>query len=91
VSCYADDAASIYVRNLPFHATEVDLEAFFCQAGPVADIRRGANAEGETQSSFWCRQVLLTVSCQCSVTLSAVWTSSSAACLGLTVCSCDLR
>ena len=47
----ADDAASIYVRNLPFHATEADLEAFFCQAGPVADIRRGANAEGEMQSS----------------------------------------
>lgn len=46
-SAVADDAKSVYVRNLPFHATEADLEAFFCQAGPVADIRRGANAEGQ--------------------------------------------
>lgn len=62
VSCYADDAASIYVRNLPFHATEADLEAFFCQAGPVADIRRGANAEGELHSPGYCGQLRIIVS-----------------------------
>ncbi len=47
-----DDAASIYVRNLPFHASEADLEAYFCQAGPVVDIRRGANAEGGFQVTW---------------------------------------
>ncbi len=41
-----DDARSIYVRNLPFAASEDDIEAFFSQAGPVVDVRRGATAEG---------------------------------------------
>ena len=41
-----DDRKSVYVRNLPFKATEEDLDGFFSQVGRVIDVRRGANSEG---------------------------------------------
>ena len=41
-----DDRKSVYVRNLPFRATEEDLDNFFSQVGRVVDVRRGANSEG---------------------------------------------
>jgi RNA recognition motif-containing protein len=41
-----DDRKTVFARNLPFRATEADLEAFFSQAGRVVDVRRGLNADG---------------------------------------------
>ena len=36
----------VYVRNLPFAATEQDIDHFFSQAGHVEDVRRGAGPDG---------------------------------------------
>ena len=36
----------VYVRNLPFAATEQDIDHFFSQAGRVEDVRRGAGPDG---------------------------------------------
>lgn len=41
-----DDRKTVYVKNLPYRATEDDIIGFFSQAGPVADVRRGAEADG---------------------------------------------
>lgn len=45
-----DERKTVYVKNLPFRATEDDIIAFFAQAGPVADVRRGAEADGTRPS-----------------------------------------
>jgi RNA recognition motif-containing protein len=42
-----DEKKTVYVKNLPFTATEEDIEAFFAKAGKVVDVRRGTNSEGE--------------------------------------------
>ena len=44
-----DEDASVYASNLPWRATEQDVEAFFASAGRVVDIRRKANKDGEQQ------------------------------------------
>ena len=44
---YQSCAAQVYVRNLPFQASEQDIEAFFLQAGSVEDVRRGAGPDGK--------------------------------------------
>ena len=44
-----DDRKTIYVKNLPFRATEEELDSFFSQAGKVVDVRRGTTAEGENR------------------------------------------
>jgi RNA recognition motif-containing protein len=41
-----DDRKTVFVKNLPFRATEDDILAFFGQAGKVVDVRRGAAADG---------------------------------------------
>ena len=41
-----DDRHTVYAGNLPFRATEADLEAFFAAAGHVVDIRRSADDAG---------------------------------------------
>ena len=41
-----DERKSVYVKNLPFRASEEDIVALFAQAGPVADVRRGAGPDG---------------------------------------------
>lgn len=41
-----DDRRTVYVRNMPFRATEDDIIAFFSQAGKVEDVRRGADTDG---------------------------------------------
>ena len=53
-----DNTKSVYVKNLPFQATEDDLIAFFSQAGKVVDVRRGLNEEGKDQL-----HLLLSVPC----------------------------
>ncbi len=45
-----DERKTVYVKNLPYRATEDDIIAFFSQAGPVADVRRGAEADGARSS-----------------------------------------
>lgn len=47
-----DDRKTVYVKNLPYRATEDDIIGFFSQAGPVADVRRGAEADGACPSSL---------------------------------------
>ncbi|CAL8469438.1 g8979 [Coccomyxa elongata] len=42
-----DERKTVYVKNLPYRASEDDIIAFFSQAGPVADVRRGAEADGK--------------------------------------------
>lgn len=42
-----DEEASVYASNLPWRATEQDIEAFFAQAGSIVDIRRKSNKDGE--------------------------------------------
>ncbi|CAK0784495.1 hypothetical protein CVIRNUC_007699 [Coccomyxa viridis] len=42
-----DNAKTVYVRNLPFAATEQDIDHFFSQAGHVEDVRRGAGPDGK--------------------------------------------
>ena len=37
----------MYVRNLPFQASEQDIEQFFLQAGSVEDVRRGVGPDGD--------------------------------------------
>lgn len=44
-----DDSCSVYVRNLPFHGSEADIEAHFAAAGAVVDVRRGAMPDGKLQ------------------------------------------
>ena len=44
-------AVQVYVRNLPFAATEQDIDHFFSQAGHVEDVRRGAGPDGA--QSLW--------------------------------------
>lgn len=46
-----DDSRTVFVRNLPFRATEADIEAFFAQAGTVEDVRRRAGDDGELTGS----------------------------------------
>ena len=41
-----DAAATIYAKNLPFSATEEDIEGFFSRAGPIVDIRRPPDDQG---------------------------------------------
>ena len=41
-----DDRKTIYVKNLPFRATEEELDGFFSQVGKVVDVRRGTTADG---------------------------------------------
>jgi len=41
-----DAAATIYARNVPFAATEQDLEAFFSKIGQIVDIRRPGDDKG---------------------------------------------
>ena len=36
-----DERKTVYVRNLPFAATEDDIVSFFSACGGVADVRRG--------------------------------------------------
>lgn len=42
-----DRSKTIFVRNVPFRATEEDLISFFSQAGPVVDVVRRTNREGK--------------------------------------------
>ena len=42
-----DRSKSIFVRNVPFAATEEELIAFFSQAGTVVDLVRRTNKEGK--------------------------------------------
>ena len=44
----------VYVRNLPFAATEQDIDHFFSQAGHVEDVRRGAGPDGTSASHPGC-------------------------------------
>lgn len=81
---YADDSLSVYVRNLPFHATEAELEGFFSQAGSVADIRRGANAEGESMqntchSTDECRVQTIANLTACAHPVHRCWGSTAGA------------
>ena len=41
-----DDSKTLFVRNLPFRASEQDIWDFFAQAGPVVDVRRQAADDG---------------------------------------------
>ena len=68
-----DDRKSVYVRNLPFRATEEDLDGFFSQVGRVVDVRRGANSEGvflrlpqglrKSVNVVWLRMAITTQQC----------------------------
>ncbi len=42
-----DDSKTLFVRNLPFRASEQDIREYFAQAGPVVDVRRQAADDGE--------------------------------------------
>jgi len=48
-----DPAATIFARNLPFAATESDLEAFFARAGEIVDIRRPGDDKGRPVGHCW--------------------------------------
>ncbi len=45
-----DKTKTVFVRNVPFRATEDDIISFFAQAGSVVDIVRRANQEGKLNS-----------------------------------------
>lgn len=45
-----DKTKTVFVRNVPFRATEEDIVAFFSQAGTVVDVVRRANQEGKLNS-----------------------------------------
>ncbi len=42
-----DDSKTLFVRNLPFRASEQDIREYFAQTGPVVDVRRQAADDGE--------------------------------------------
>lgn len=60
-----DERKTVYVKNLPYRANEDDIFAFFSQAGPVADVRRGAEADGGQHSIICSTLSLLHVGCEC--------------------------
>ncbi|KAK9851345.1 hypothetical protein WJX84_006139 [Apatococcus fuscideae] len=44
-----DRRKTVFVRNLPFKASQADVAAFFAAAGGIADIRRGLDDQGRLQ------------------------------------------
>ena len=49
-----DDARTVFVRNLPFKASEADIVDFFAQAGPVTDVRRQVDDQGLSLTHLSC-------------------------------------
>ena len=45
-----DERRTVYVGNLPYRASEDDIEALFSTAGRVVDVRRGAGPDGAPAS-----------------------------------------
>jgi diadenosine tetraphosphate (Ap4A) HIT family hydrolase len=45
-----DRAKTVFVRNVPFRASEDELVTFFSRAGPVVDLVRRTNTEGKLNS-----------------------------------------
>lgn len=41
-----DRRKTVFIRNLPFKATQQDVASFFAACGAITDIRRGLDSQG---------------------------------------------
>ena len=49
-----DESRTVFVRNLPFKASEADIMDFFSQVGTVEEVRRQSDDEGILPSTISC-------------------------------------